>query len=234
VESATKDLLNEVQGTSDLQSLLPEYPEISTKINYNQELTKLEKGCHHIKDDILSTHNELEGIFNDYDVLDSDQPSASNTAEDKLDQDISQLLKSKFFNKQQKPVAEQALELETDDVQDELAATLGGVYSNVEKGVGAEMTEATEANDDDDDDASEGSLTTEAATSESASTTQASSGTVESAATPLPEISSPEAAPDTVVAAEGTTGVEAKLPEAIAAAAEEGSGFLQGTPEPTA
>ena len=41
---------------------------------------------------------------------------------------------------------------------------------------------------------------------------------MESAAAPIPELSSPEAIPDTVVAAEGTTGVEAKLAEPTPAA----------------
>ena len=57
---------------------------------------------------------------------------------------------------------------------------------------------------------------------------------VESAAASVLDISAPESAPDTVVAAEGTTGVEAKLPDTTTASdisdsnAEEKSGFLQG------
>lgn len=100
--------------------------------------------------------------------------------------------------------------MQTDDVQDELAATLGGVYANVEKGVGAEMTEAS--------DEPEGELSTESATSEGTSAQASDSSSVESAAAPIPELSSPEAIPDTVVAAEGTTGVEAKLADPTPAA----------------
>jgi hypothetical protein len=56
---------------------------------------------------------------------------------------------------------------------------------------------------------------------------------VESAAASVLDISAPELAPDTVVAAEGTTGVEAKLPDTTTASdisdsnPEEKSGFLQ-------
>ena len=57
---------------------------------------------------------------------------------------------------------------------------------------------------------------------------------VESAVASVPEISDLESAPETVVAAEGTTGVEAKLSEPTPASdtsdskVEEISGFLQG------
>ena len=50
-----------------------------------------------MKDDILSTHNELEGIFNTYDTVEDDV--STKRAENNLDTDISKLLKSKFFNK---------------------------------------------------------------------------------------------------------------------------------------
>ena len=56
---------------------------------------------------------------------------------------------------------------------------------------------------------------------------------VESAAASIPEISDLESAPETVVAAEGTTGIEAKLSEPTPASetsesnAEQKSGFLQ-------
>ena len=53
VESSAKDLLNEVKGTQDLASLLPEYPEIGHKVDYNSEMIKLESGCNSIKGDIL-------------------------------------------------------------------------------------------------------------------------------------------------------------------------------------
>lgn len=119
-------------------------------------------------------------------------------------------MKSKFFKKRplEDTVSSPELDdLDTDDVQGELQATLGGVFNNVESGVGGELTEV-------DTDENEASLTTEAATSESAPAKEAAPATtVESAVTALPEISEPESAPATVVAAEGTTGVEAKLDE---------------------
>ena len=80
-----------------MSSLLPDYPEIGGSINYNQELNNVEKGIHRMKDDILSTHNELEGIFNTYDTVEDDV--STKRAENNLDTDISKLLKSKFFNK---------------------------------------------------------------------------------------------------------------------------------------
>ncbi len=115
------------------------------------------------------THDELEGMFNEYAVEGDDLNTDAVKAEKKLEKDISKLLKSKFFKKDVADVPEPELALETEDIQGELAATLGGVYSNVEKGVGAQMTEA---DDDDEEEKTEGSLTTEAATSEAASTTQ--------------------------------------------------------------
>jgi hypothetical protein len=80
-----------------LSSLLPEYPEIGGSINYNQELKNVERGIHRMKDDILCTHDELEGIFNTYDTVEDNKSSQRD--EDNLDSDISKLLKSKFFNK---------------------------------------------------------------------------------------------------------------------------------------
>lgn len=50
-----------------------------------------------MKDDILCTHDELEGIFNTYDTVEDNKSSQRD--EDNLDSDISRLLKSKFFNK---------------------------------------------------------------------------------------------------------------------------------------
>lgn len=114
------------------------------------------------------THDELEGMFNEYAVEGEDLNNEASNAEKKLENDISKLLKSKFFKKDVSEVPEPDLSLETEDVQGELAATLGGVYGNVEKGVGAEMAEV----DDDEEAKTEGSLTTEAATSEAASTSQ--------------------------------------------------------------
>ena len=94
--------------------------------------------------------------------------------------------------------------------------------------MGAELTEA---NTEDAEDAP----ATESATSETETTSETAPATiVESAAAPVPEISAPESAPETVVAAEGTTGVEAKLSEPTPASeatdskVEENSGFLQG------
>ena len=72
---------------------------------------------------------------------DDTQASNGNNAESDLEKDISRLLESKFFKKDVSGVPD--VSLQTDDVQAELAATLGGVYANVEKGVGAEMTEAS-------------------------------------------------------------------------------------------
>ena len=114
------------------------------------------------------SHDELEGMFDEYDVEGEDLNNEAFNAEKKLENDISKLLKSKFFKKDVSDVPEPDLSLDTDDLQDELAATLGGVYKNVEKGVGAEMAEI----DDDEEGNTEGSLTTEAATSEAASKTQ--------------------------------------------------------------
>jgi hypothetical protein len=48
---------------------------MSSTINYNQELQNVEKGIFNIKNEILDTHNQLEGIFNQYDVVDSDLDS---------------------------------------------------------------------------------------------------------------------------------------------------------------
>ena len=202
---------------------------MGTTINYNQELTSVEKGISNIKRDILNTHNQLEDIFNDYDVLDTDHNTEANVAEDNLDKDITKLLKSKFFKKSPiEDVPAPDLELETDDIQTELQATLGGVYSNVESGVGAEYTEI--------ENTEEPTIKTESASQETASNTETPAATVvESANTPLPEISNPEIAPQTVVAAEGTTGVEAKLAEPTAATDTTESktggenGFLQST-----
>ena len=119
MESSAKDLLREVSGTSDLASLLPEYPDMGSTINYNQELRSVEKGIFNIKNDILSTHNELEGIFNEYDIVDSDLETEEN--EKNLDNDITKLLKSKFFKKSSvEDVPDPELELQTDDIQTEL------------------------------------------------------------------------------------------------------------------
>jgi hypothetical protein len=40
-------------GSEDLASLLPDYPEIGGNINFNQEITSLEKGSHSLKEEIL-------------------------------------------------------------------------------------------------------------------------------------------------------------------------------------
>jgi len=117
VESSAKDLLNEVSGTSDLASLLPDYPEITSTINYNQELKNVEKGVFNIKNEILSTHNQLEDIFNEYDVVDAD--TENNENEKKLHDDITKLLKSKFFKKsnvEDVPSPDLELDLDTDDI----------------------------------------------------------------------------------------------------------------------
>ena len=71
------------------------------------------------------------------------------------------------------------------------------------------------------------------ATSDSAPST-----TVESAFSSLPEISNPESAPETVVAEEGTTGVEAKLAEPkpatdVTESQTESNGFLQSSESAT-
>ena len=52
--------------------LLPDCPEISSTINYNQELASLEKGVRSVKADILSTHNKLEDDFNNYEDIEED------------------------------------------------------------------------------------------------------------------------------------------------------------------
>ena len=112
-------------------------------------------------------HEELEEIFNEYADESEDENYQALRAERKLENDVSDLLKSKFFKKGASDASDSDLSLDTEDVQDELAATLGGVYTNVEKGVGAQMTEA-----DDEDEETDGYLNTEDATSEVASTTQ--------------------------------------------------------------
>ena len=138
-----------------------------------------------MKDDILSTHNELEDIFNHYDTEDD---TSSKKDEDSLESDISRLLKSTFFNKKklENDDAAQDLDLDTDDIQGELKATLGGGFSNVESGVGAEFTEA-------DTEDAEDAPATESATSESETKSEtAPATTVESAVAPVPEISALE------------------------------------------
>jgi len=103
-------------------------------------------------------------------------------------------------------------------MQDELEATMGGfAFSDVEKGVGADFTTA-EDEDEEEVEVVKGETNLEAAVDKT------ESANVE-AAVPL-DLSTPEAAPATVVAAEGTTGVEAKLSDPTTESAEESSGFL--------
>ncbi len=69
VESGAKDLLNEVMSESSgsrLDNLLPDYPEINTKINIDREVISLQKGTGSMKDEIMREHENLENLFNGY------------------------------------------------------------------------------------------------------------------------------------------------------------------------
>jgi hypothetical protein len=161
----------------------------------------------------------LQNEFDHYDVYDS-EPSNSKkggfNVEAKLENDIDQLLESKFFKEPKNNNKD--LELNTEGMEDELEIKMDGFpYSEVEKGVGADFTTRDE-DEEEEVEVVEGEKSKEVAVDKN------ESANVE-AAVPL-DLSTPEAAPATVVAAEGTTGVEAKLSDPTTESAAETSGFL--------
>ena len=115
-----------------------------------------------MKDEILQDHDNLEKAFNTY----GEDSESIETEEDNLGSDISRLLKSNFFNKNQlqNDVAEQDLDLNTENIESEVIAKLDGrsryVESAAAEQVGAEFTEAKTEDGED-------APATESATSES-------------------------------------------------------------------
>jgi hypothetical protein len=146
-----------VGGTQDLNLLLPDCPEISSTINYNQELASLEKGVRSVKADILSTHNKLEEDFNNYDENDDEDASSVSEEDGKFDTDITKLLNSNFFNKNKNQ--EEEVDVDIGDAETGLEAKLDGFNINVESAAAPVGVELTESDAD--------SPTTESATSES-------------------------------------------------------------------